>query len=232
VLPFQYYSLLPKKEATTTNNDFSNFVGYFEFETLAPGSTGLLGGIIPPPTSSLLSRDYPPYGPGIIYMYLNFSGEEGGRKNKYHPSLVQLNMNELCDIMLQNTEEKDCSGELGRRFRFGGWDMRPHASSTSAAARNTIDDSNGGGMEVRTVKRVSRPGFDLALEVDVDLFLVSSGDTNSGNEEVGEDGGNVVGRSGNSYVFCSSHGLFGWISSFFKEPIAVCFPSLLDFFAL
>lgn len=182
---------------TNTTMDNPNLVGQVHYETLAPGSTGVLGGLIPDS-----SRDYPPYGPGAIHMYLNMEG--------YHPSLVQLNMNELGDWMLQT----DISG--GRRFRFKGWDVRPHASKST-----TIDGA--GGMDIQSVKRIERPGYDLALEVEVDLFIV----TENGKEEVGD----VMEKSERD-VFCSSHGYFNWISSFFKEPIAICFPSLLDFFAL
>mmetsp|Transcript_14659 Transcript_14659/g.26558 ORF Transcript_14659/g.26558 Transcript_14659/m.26558 type:complete len:390 (+) Transcript_14659:129-1298(+) len=183
---------------TNTTMDLPNLVGQVRYETLAPGSTGVLGGLIPDS-----SREYPPYGPGAIHMYLNMEG--------YHPSLVQLNMNELEDWMVQ----KDMSEG---RFRFKGWDVRPHAREST----NNLDGA--GGIEIQSVKRIVRPGYDLALEVEVDLFLV----TENGEEEVV---GDVMEKSERD-VFCSSHGYFHWISSFFKEPIAICSPSLLDFFAL
>jgi hypothetical protein len=80
------------------------------------------------------------------------------------------------------------------------------------------------------VKPISRAGYDLALEVEVDLFVVPTATTAHKAE-------NIVMEEKRSLndIFCtSSGGYFGWswISSFFKEPIAICFPSLLDFFAL
>eukprot|EP00571_Detonula_confervacea_P003841 CAMPEP_0172321050 /NCGR_PEP_ID=MMETSP1058-20130122/42092_1 /TAXON_ID=83371 /ORGANISM="Detonula confervacea, Strain CCMP 353" /LENGTH=368 /DNA_ID=CAMNT_0013036437 /DNA_START=182 /DNA_END=1285 /DNA_ORIENTATION=+ len=155
-------------------NDFSNIIGQVQYETLAPGSPGIFGGLVPGS-----SRDYPPYGPGAIHMYLNVEG--------YYPILGQLDMNELENWMLQDSDDQ---------FRFKGSDMRPHATK-----RRKNDDYNG--IEIQSVKRVSRPGYNLAFEVKVDLFLVPD----SGTEEVGnarEEKGSL------SNVFCSSHGYFSW----------------------
>mmetsp|Transcript_208 Transcript_208/g.397 ORF Transcript_208/g.397 Transcript_208/m.397 type:complete len:434 (+) Transcript_208:22-1323(+) len=181
---------------TGIESEWSNLLGQVQYETLAPGSTGLLGGLVPDS-----SREYPPYGPASINMFLNVEG--------YNPSLVQLNMNELDKFMLQ----KDSDG----RFRFNGWDLRPHASKTT---KYDVAD----GIQIQSVKKISRPGFNLALEVEVDLFLVAA----SGNEEEGS-----AAEQTDSHVFCSySDGYFNSMSSFFKEPITLCSPSMLDFFAL
>ncbi len=91
------------------------------------------------------------------------------------------------------------------------------------------DDAGGGdgGIEILSVTRISIPGYDLALEVRVDVFLV-------GIAEEGEEG--VVSVVSPTDVFCSSSssrgGLMGRIRSFFKEPLSICYPSLLDFFSL
>lgn len=178
--------------STKTNDDFSNIIGQARFETLVPGSSGVLGGLIPN-----TSKDYPPYGPGIIHVYLNAKG--------YYPVLGQLNMNELDDWLL-NKES--------RRFRFRGSDFRPQANA------NNIDagSSSGGGIEIQSAKTTRQ----LSLEVDV--FIVPL-------EQI--DGEETTQSTSLSDVFCTSRGLLNWIvSGFFKEPIAVCFPSLLDFFQL
>jgi len=173
---------------TETDSEFSNIIGTVKFDTLAPGSPGILGGVVP-----IFSRDYPPYGPGAIHMYLDVDG--------YYPMLEKLDMNDL-DWMLQ----KDSQG----RFRFKGSDMRPHAK------RSTKMDYRG--AEIQSVERAEFTGYNFALAVKINLYLIPEAEeTRSG---------------GLSDVFCSSHGLFSWISSFFKEPIAICFPSLLDFFSL
>ncbi|KAL3773789.1 hypothetical protein ACHAW5_002997 [Stephanodiscus triporus] len=126
------------------DGEFSNVIGNFQYETLAPGSPGIFGGLVPG------SDDYPPYGPGGIHMYLNIEG--------YHPLLGRLDMNDLDDWVLK----KDSRG----RFRFRGWDLRPQF------AKNTNNVEAGGGIEIRSLTKVPRLGYDLALEVKVDVFLV------------------------------------------------------------
>ena len=171
-------------------SDFSNFIGRVKFDTLAPGSPGILGGLVP---NSY--RDYAPYGPGAIHMYLNVDG--------YYPVLTKLDMNDLEETMPEK--------ELGGRFQFKGPDIRPHAK------RNANNDYDG--IEIQDVKRMKskHPGYEYMLTVKFDLYLVPDEEYTS---------------SDSTDVFCASKGLFSWISSFFKEPIAVCSPSLLDFFSL
>ena len=100
--------------------------------------------------------------------------------------------------------------------------MRPHAARMRGNAK--VPNNAGGcigGIEIRSLTKVSRHGYDLALEVKVDVFLVYDA----------MDGGDVTVDP--TDVFCPTRrGFFGRIHSFFKEPIAICFPSLLDFFLL
>ena len=176
--------------STKTNEDFSNIIGQARFETLVPGSSGVLGGLIPN-----TSKDYPPFGPGIIHVYLNAKG--------FQPLLGQLNMNELDDWLLNKDRR--------RRFRFRGSDFRPQANA------NSIEIS--GGISIQSVSQTSRH---LSLEVDVFIVPLEQIDV----EETTQS-------PNLSDVFCTSRGLVDWITSgFFKQPIAVCFPSLLDFFQL
>ena len=89
---------------------------------------------------------------------------------------------------------------------FSGPELRPHYVSDKCDSELT------GGMHVRSAVIV-----DSKLEVDIDLYLSPSPSTE--NEE--------------RDLFCSFNtGYFGWIVSFFKEPISICSPSLLDYFAL
>lgn len=190
----------PDSNDNNNNNESStNLLGQVQYETLAPGSTGILGGLVPDS-----SRDYPPYAPGAIHMLLNLDG--------YSPLLGELDVNDLEDWMLQEHSQG--------HFGFKGWNMGPHRSKRSHA-------DGSGGIEIQSVKKISRPGYDLAFEVKVDIFLSPI----VGNEEV--EGGAEEKKASLNELFCSSnYGVFSWISSFFKEPITVCFPSLLDFFAL
>ena len=115
-------------------------------------------------------------------------------------------MNEL-DNWLMNKDS--------RRFRFRGSDFRPQANANNIDAGSS---SVGGGIEIQSVQTTRQ----LSLEVDV--FIVPL-------EQI--DGEETTQSTSLSDVFCTSRGLLNWIvSGFFKEPIAVCFPSLLDFFQL
>ena len=122
----------------------------------------------------------------------------------YYPWLGQLSMNEL-DGILKNKEHQ---GSVGRR---------PHDT------KNVNDDSgsgSGGGIEIQSVTQVS----ESLIKVEIDIFIEQRK-----TEEM------TTSSQDSSDIFCSSssRGLFNWIaSSFFKEPIAICFPSLLDFFQL
>lgn len=185
-------------------NSFSNLIGYVDFETLAPGSPGMLGGLLPSSSSTIpsgeaRSGEFPPYAPGLIHFLLNIEG--------YFPILAQLDMRDLSKHVASGGKEK--------RFRFKGSDVRPHYHATTSGK----EDGSRGGMEIQSVVQSStRPGYDLALEVEVDFYLASTAEIETHRA---------------SSTFCSSlRGYVGWIPSFFKEPIAVCFPSLLDFFAL
>ena len=118
-------------------------------------------------------------------------------------------MNELDDWLMN----KD-----SRRFRFRGSDFRPQANANDIDAGSS---SGGGGIEIHHIE-ISKTTRQLSLEVDV--FIVPL-------EQI--DGEETTQSTSLSDVFCTSRGLLNWIvSGFFKEPIAVCFPSLLDFFQL
>ncbi|KAL3817618.1 hypothetical protein ACHAXA_006507 [Cyclostephanos tholiformis] len=188
------------------SSSYSNIIGHFRYETLVPGSTGLLGGLVPRGGG----LDYPPYGPGGVHMYLDVRG--------YRPLLDSIDTSDLYDWLLP--PRNDVPGR--DRFRFVGWDMRPHAAKTSGNAKPSNDAGDcGGGIEIRSLTKVSRHGYDLALEVKVDVFVV--------HDAMG-DGLVTIDPTD---VFCSTRrGFLGRIRSFFKEPIAICFPSLLDFFSL
>ena len=173
---------------TNNNNEFSNILGNVHFSTLAPGSPGVLNGLIPH------DRDYPPYSKGNIQMYVNFDG--------YYPWLGQLSMNMLDDV-LKNKEHQ--GSEVGRR---------PHDAKD---VNDKSSSGSGGGIEIKSVTQVSAS----LIQVEIDIFIEQRKPVE------------IASSQDSSDIFCSPRGLFNWItSSFFKEPIAICFPSLLDFFQL
>jgi len=175
---------------TTANNEDdslidTNRIGTVEFETFAPGSIGILNGLVPPS-----SRDYPPYKPGAIHMFLNIDG--------YHPLLTQLSMSELNDWIPYKISKG--------RFKL-------------ANGKKSFNNKDSG-IEIQSVTPTSRSGYNLAIEVEVNFFLVGNGkETNDTIED----------------IFCSHslhRGRLSWIPSFFKEPISVCSAAHMDFYAL
>jgi hypothetical protein len=190
---------------TTDSITLNNFhLGNFVFETLAPGSTGILGGLIPSPTSFL--GEYPPYSQGRIHFLISVPG--------YYPLLAELSMEDVGKMLSNDARRRSIARDIGGRYRFFGGEWRPHDAN--------VDDNNGavfGGMELQSATM----GDSLLVEISFVLVPMLSGD---GRREEMTDKG-----LGPRDIFCSS-GYFGWIPSFFKEPISVCFSSLLDFFAL
>ena len=169
-------------DSNIIDTDNNNRIGTVEFETFAPGSIGILNGLVP---SS--SRDYPPYKPGAIHMFLNVEG--------YEPLLIELRMSELNDWIPAKINKG--------RFKLSG------GKSFS---------NNSDGIEILSVTPKSRPGYELAIEVEINLFLVVVG-----NDKETQD------------IFCSHNlqrGRLNRIPSFFKEPISVCSAAYMDFFAL
>jgi hypothetical protein len=177
------------KDDLNTTPEQSNFLGHVEFDTLTPGSPGLLGGLAPS-TSSFGEFIY---GPGKIHLLVNVDG--------HYPLLEELSMVDV-GKMLSN------SGNVGVGMRYFGPDLRPHV----AVAHNKNDLF--GGMEIQSAAVV-----DPKLEVEIDLFIIPMPDEAKEKLEQAE-------------VFCTVDGGLLGLSSFFKEPISLCFPSLLDYFAL
>jgi hypothetical protein len=102
------------------------------------------------------------------------------------------------------------------------------------------------GMEIQSVtpktittKSRSFGKYNLAIDLEVNFFLTkSSNNYDDDNERKTKEG--VAAEEDDSAtlqdIFCSQKKkkslLFGRIISFFKEPISVCSPAYLDFFAL
>jgi len=120
----------------------------------------------------------------------------------YYPWLGQLSMIELDDILKNRSV-------VGRR---------PHDAKYINDKSSSSGNGGGGGIDIKSVTQVS----ESLMQVEIDIFIEQRKP-----EEM------TTSSQDSSDIFCSSRGLFNWItSSFFKEPIAICFPSLLDFFQL
>jgi hypothetical protein len=194
-----------ENENSNNIDDSVGRIGTVKFDTFIPGSTGILNGLVP---SS--SYDYPPYKSGSIHLFLNIQG--------FSPLVVEINMNEL-----ESWFPKRHVGK--KRFQLSG-----------GSNKKRKDGNNG--MEVQSVtpktittKSQSSGKYNLAIDLEVNFFLTKSSNNHDDNErEKNED---------LKSIFCSHTNpkkkkslLFGRIISFFKEPISVCSPAYLDFFAL
>jgi hypothetical protein len=198
-----------ENENENNNNvDDTGRIGSVKFDTFIPGSTGILNGLVPPSSSS--SNDYPPYKSGSIHLFLNIQG--------FNPLVVEINMNEL-----ESWFPKRHVGK--KRFQLSG-------------DNNKKKKDGNNGMEIQSVtpktittKSQSSGKYNLAIDLEVNFFLTKSSNNHDDNErEKDED---------LKSIFCSHTNpkkkkslLFGRIISFFKEPISVCSPAYLDFFAL
>ena len=146
------------------------------FETLAPGSTGSLGGLGP------FGWDSIPYGPPVLHMLISAKGHD--RSLHHLPLLMDR----------KNLER--------RNFRWSEW--RGAAYFTQPKTRET-------GYEITswTTKHVN------SVKVEMDVFLSQTEQSDAAVKD----------------AFCTSR-FYGLPSSFFLEPIALCAPSMLDFFEL
>jgi len=146
--------------------------GMAKFTTLAPGSTGIMGGLGPG------GWDSNPYGPPVIHFLVRAKG--------HAPLLVDL------PVMIHTKTLEP------RKFSIG--DIRGVAWARKAAAELP--------MKIRSWT-ANVPENKISLELDV--YLQPSYQDQP--------------------EFCS-HYLYEFPSSFFLEPMSVCAPSMLDFFAL
>jgi len=147
--------------------------GRLEFTTMAPGSTGALGGLGPS------GWDVAPYGQPTVHMLLTTENHE--------PLLIHV------PIVPHGTTLEERS--------FWGGDFRGHASKRRAKAN---------AFKVKSWEVVG----DAEIQLELDVFLTRG----SSSKDLAKD-------------LCPSL-LYGTPGSFFVEPIAVCAPSLLNFFPL
>jgi hypothetical protein len=151
--------------------------GRVEFSTVAPGSTGSLGGLGPG------GWDASPYGPPVIHLLVNAASRA--------PLLVDI-------PILFNAQTLEQASFWGSDFRGAAWVRKSE------------------GVRYRFVSWKGNPKHNR-IETEIDVFL--------------HDASLTAEKTSLEPELCRSF-LYGFPSSFFLEPIALCAPSLLDFFAL
>ena len=146
--------------------------GVAEFTTVAPGSTGVMGGIGPG------GWEWSPYGPPVIHLLVRAAG--------HAPLLLDLPI--LVDPKTLEAKQFSMSD-----FRGIGW-VRGKEGELPVKIRS---------WEAEVGKNR------IALEVEVYVHPSEK----------------------DQAILCESY-LYGFPGSFFLEPMSVCAPSMLDFFAL
>jgi hypothetical protein len=146
--------------------------GVASFSTVAPGSTGIMGGLGPG------GWEWNPYGPPVIHLLVQVAG--------HTPLLLDLPVLPHAKTLEQRTFS------IGD-FRGAAWvQQRPKEVPMKITSwKPNVKDNR------------------ISLEVDI-----------------------YVQQSSEDMVQLCQSAIYGFPSSFFLEPIAVCAPSLLDFFAL
>ena len=192
-----------ENENENNNADDKGRIGSVKFDTFIPGSIGILNGLVPSSTS----YDYPPYKSGSIHLFLNIQG--------FNPLLVEINMNELGEWFPKRHVAK-------KRFKLSGDRMKKKD-----------------GMEIQSVTPKTF-GNNLSIDLEVNFFLTKSSNNHDDHKRNKKEGDTE--RKGDATttlqdIFCSQKKkkrslFFGGIISFFKEPISICSPAYLDFFAL
>jgi protocatechuate 3,4-dioxygenase beta subunit len=151
-------ALVPMVTTKHNNNDnengtmMDNIIGKVKFETFAPGSIGMLNGLVP---SS--SRDYPPYKPGSIHMFLNIAG--------YQPLLTHLSLNVLDDWIPKKTSRG--------RFKL-----------SNGKTNLNNDDTVTNGMKIQSVTPILRNGYELSIEVELNFFLAENDEEKKGIKDI------------------------------------------------
>jgi hypothetical protein len=150
--------------------------GRVEFSTVAPGSTGSMGGLGPG------GWDTYPYGPPVIHLLIKAANRA--------PLLVDI-------PILFSMQTFEQTSFWGGDFRGAAWVRKSE------------------GMRYRFISWKGYPKHNR-IETEIDIFLHD---------------GSLTPQKSLEPELCRSF-LYGFPSSFFLEPIALCAPSLLDFFDL
>jgi len=201
---------LPHSESSSSSSSSSRSpspAAKFEFDTVAPGSTGALGGLGP---SKL---DFPPYGPPVLHLLVTATSTARSDGYYYAPTLVDVPL----PLNTKTTER--------RPFRWTDW-------RGSAWAKDAAVGGRGGkrGLPYDIVSWTAAVDSDHGAKAKIGLNVYLQRRHRSGSDAGVDESG---AKESLERLFCRSPA-YGLLppTSFFLEPIAVCAPSMLDFFAL
>lgn len=185
--------------------------GIATFTTVAPGSTGILGGIGPS------GWDWNPYGPPTIHILVQVPG--------HVPLLYDL------PILPHMPTLETRSFRMGD-WRGAAWTRPPTSTSSSSSSRPTVVEpiswiSNRINQTITAEYHVYLQSWSNNDEwMKKDRIPKQNDDTVDDDDEEDDDDDDDPDNS-----MCPSP-VYGLPSSFFVEPISICAPFLLDYFAL
>ena len=170
------------------------------FETVAPGSTGSLGGLGP------YRWDLPPYGPPVLHLLVTTTNTT----TTTDPKIIHTHAPTLVNVpILPHPTTRLSQTFRGSDWRGAAWVQDHHAAAKEQAFHiSSWDDAKD------------------SIELQVDVFLTRKTTTTTTTTD--DDEATTTAKSNH---LCRSW-VYGLPASFFLEPIAVCAPSMLDFFAL
>jgi hypothetical protein len=192
------------------NNHTTSTTSSLVFHTLAPGSTGALNGLGP-------NRwDIPPYGPPVIHMMIHTSSKISSSAALGTPNKRTL----FIDVpILMSKTTLESTKYYGSDYRGPAWVATKPSSHRRRRRRSRITNH-----ESYQITRWEPQPEKNQIRMEMDVFIPHPHESNDVRTT-------IIGPS-RKQILCPSSYWYGFPTSFFVEPIAVCAPSLLDFFPL
>ena len=214
------YIIIPPSTSKHNNNNHTvsnpTSSSSFVFRTLAPGSTGALNGLGP-------NRfDIPPYGPPVIHMMIHYTSSSSslGRTTSATRTL-------FIDVPILMSKTLESTKFYGSDYRGPAWITTK--SSSQRRHRSSMNTNNSYEPYQITHWEPQPEKNQIRIEMDVFLPQLQIDDDDIGTSTAKTT---TTKPSRMQKILCPSSYWYGFPTSFFVEPIAVCAPSLLDFFHL
>ena len=206
------------KQYSNTTTVISSSSSSFVFHTFAPGSTGALNGLGPH------RWDLPPYGPPVIHMMIHSSSSSSSSSSKTTATTT------LIDVPILMSKTTLASTKFyGSDYRGPSW----VSTKYRRPGRHSHGTTNPGPFEITKWEVIPETNH-IQIEMDVFLPRPSHPDTseNTAATTTTQMSSQQQRRRRRQILCPSSNSWYGFFTSLFVEPIAVCAPSILDFFHL
>ena len=207
------------KQYSNTTTVISSSSSSFVFHTFAPGSTGALNGLGPH------RWDLPPYGPPVIHMMIHSSSSSSSSSSKTTATTT------LIDVPILMSKTTLASTKFyGSDYRGPSWVSTKYRRPGQRSHGTTNPEP----FEITKWEVIPETNH-IQIEMDVFLPRPSHPDTseNTAATTTTQMSSQQQQQRRQRQILCpSSNSWYGFFTSLFVEPIAVCAPSILDFFHL